>query len=179
VKNFWLGFAAAIVVLPVSALFYFWLGLANMQANVPPPWWERGLMTTAVHISVARHAEGKKPETSGVVDEDQLVAGGKLYMNGCAGCHGELGKPFQEDRSLYPRVPQLPHAGTQYTEPQIYWIVKHGIRMTAFVGLRAVLFREGTLVDCSVCSRDSKPPARRAGTNPSEIPERKTLKVMT
>lgn len=130
-KNFWRGFAAAIVVLPVSALFYFWLGLANMQANVPPPWWERGLMTTAVHISVARHAEGKKPETSGIVDEDQLVAGGKLYMNGCAGCHGELGKPFQEDRSLYPPVPQLPRAGTQYTEPQIYWIVKHGIRMTA------------------------------------------------
>jgi mono/diheme cytochrome c family protein len=52
-------------------------------------------------------------------------------MNGCAGCHGELGKPLREDRSLYPPVPQLPHAGTQYTEPQIYWIVKHGIRMTA------------------------------------------------
>jgi mono/diheme cytochrome c family protein len=131
VKNFWLGFAAAIVILPVSVLAYVWLGLADMQANVAPPWWERRLMTTAVHISVARRAERTKPETAGPENEDQIVAGGKLYMNGCAGCHGELGKPFREDRSLYPPVPQLPHAGTQYTEQQIYWIVKHGIRMTA------------------------------------------------
>jgi hypothetical protein len=33
--------------------------------------------------------------------------------------------------ATYPRAPQLPHIGTQHTEPQIYWIVKHGIRMTA------------------------------------------------
>ena len=39
--------------------------------------------------------------------------------------------PFREDRSSYPPVPQLPHMGTDYTEPQIYWIVKHGVRMTA------------------------------------------------
>jgi mono/diheme cytochrome c family protein len=25
----------------------------------------------------------------------------------------------------------LPNVGTQYSEPEIYWIVKHGIRMTA------------------------------------------------
>ena len=130
-KNFWLGFAAAIVILPMSVFVYFWLGVGDMQANVPPPAWERHLMTTAVHNSVARRAERKKPETADLADDDQIVAGGKLYMNGCAGCHGELGKLFREDRSLYPPVPQLPHVGTQYTEPQICWILKHGIRMTA------------------------------------------------
>ena len=135
-KNFWLGFAAAIVILPISVLAYVWLGLAGVQANVPPPAWERHLMTAAVRISVARRAERKKPEAAGPQNEDQIVAGGKLYMNGCAGCHGELGKPFREDRSLYPPVPQLPHVGTQYTEPQIYWIVKHGIRMTAMSAYR-------------------------------------------
>ena len=60
-KNFWLGFAAAIVILPVSVLAYVWLGLAGVQANVPPPAWERHLMTTAVRISVARRAERKNP----------------------------------------------------------------------------------------------------------------------
>ncbi len=130
-KNFLLGFAAAVVILPTSVLVCFWLGLADMQANVPPPFWERHLMTTTVHISVALRAERTKPESAGSGSEDQVVAGGKLYMNGCAGCHGGLGKPFREDQSSYPPVPQLPHVGTQYTEPQIYWIVKHGIRMTA------------------------------------------------
>jgi hypothetical protein len=27
-------------------------------------------------------------------------------------------------------VPQLPKVGTQYTEAQIFWIAKHGIRST-------------------------------------------------
>ena len=130
-KNFWLGFATAIVILPLSVLAYVWLGLAGVRANLPPPAWERHMMTIAVHKSVARRAESTKPEAAGLADNDQIVAGGKLYVNGCAGCHGELGKPFQEDHSLYPPVPQLQHVGTQYTEPQIYWIVKHGIRMTA------------------------------------------------
>jgi mono/diheme cytochrome c family protein len=48
-----------------------------------------------------------------------VVAGGKLYVAGCQGCHGELGEAYQEDRDHFPRVPEL------------YWIVKHGIRMTA------------------------------------------------
>jgi mono/diheme cytochrome c family protein len=59
-----------------------------------------------------------------------LVAGGKLYIAGCAGCHGELGKPFREEHDHFPPVPQLPHLGTQYSEPEVYWVVKHGIRMT-------------------------------------------------
>jgi len=36
-----------------------------------------------------------------------------------------------EDLDHYPRVPQLPQSGTQYSEPELYWIVKHGIRHTA------------------------------------------------
>lgn len=51
-------------------------------------------------------------------------------MMGCMGCHGELGKSYQEDRDHFPPVPQLPHKGTSYSEPELYWIVKHGIRMT-------------------------------------------------
>lgn len=127
-KNFLLGFVAAIVLLPACAAAYFRLGFADVQADTRPAAWESGVMRNAVRNSVTRRAEGRVAPTAG---NDRLVAGGKLYMNGCAGCHGQLGKPFQEDRSGYPPAPQLPHVGTQYTEPQIYWIVKHGVRMTA------------------------------------------------
>jgi mono/diheme cytochrome c family protein len=71
------------------------------------------------------------PASSNAQRNERLVEGGKLFMRGCAGCHGELGKPFAPDTSNYPPVPQLPHVGTMYTEPQVYWVVKHGIRMTA------------------------------------------------
>ena len=31
---------------------------------------------------------------------------------------------------LFPPVPQLPQVGTEYTEAQIFWVIKHGIRRT-------------------------------------------------
>ena len=52
-------------------------------------------------------------------------------MNDCVGCHGEPGKPPSEfGATFYPRVPQMTTKGTDYTENQIFWIAKHGIRRT-------------------------------------------------
>ena len=62
--------------------------------------------------------------------DDAILEGGRLYRNGCMGCHGEPGKAG-EDLDHYPPVPQLPQVGTQYSDPELYSIVKHGIRNTA------------------------------------------------
>jgi mono/diheme cytochrome c family protein len=128
-KTFLVGFGAAFVILPLGALGYFGLGLAPVQSDVNPPAWESQLMYSAVHASVGRGAAGLQAPAPGNV-EDSIVEGGKLYFEGCAGCHGKPGK-LEEDLSSYPRVPQMWQVGTQYTEPQIYWVVKHGIRQTA------------------------------------------------
>ena len=128
-KTFLLGFIAAFVVFPIGALGYFRLGLAEVQSDANPPAWETQLMQSAVQASVRRGAGGIQTPPSGNVEEN-MVEGGKLYLNGCAGCHGKPGKSG-EDRSHYPRVPQLAQVGTQYSEPEMYWIIKHGIRMTA------------------------------------------------
>ena len=128
-KAFSLGFVAAFLVLPVAALGYFRLGLAGVQSDATSPAWESQLMRSAVHASVRRSAAAiQAPHADNV--EDAMVQGGKLYFLGCAGCHGDPGKPG-EDLDHYPRVPQLPQVGTQYSEPELYWIVKHGIRHTA------------------------------------------------
>jgi mono/diheme cytochrome c family protein len=128
-KTFLLGFAAAFVVLPVAALGYLRLGLGGVQSDATPPAWESQLMRSSVHASVRRSASAiQAPHSDNV--EEAVVQGGKLYFLGCAGCHGEPGKPG-EDLDHYPRVPQLPQVGTQYSEPELYWIVKHGIRHTA------------------------------------------------
>jgi len=129
VKTYWLGLFSAIVILPLAVGVFFRLGLGDIQADAAPPAWESRVMTAAVHRSVDKRT-GDLPAVS-AADEDSLVRGGKLYMLGCAGCHGELGKPIKEDLAAYPRIPQLPGKGTQYSQPQIYWIVKRGIRMTA------------------------------------------------
>jgi mono/diheme cytochrome c family protein len=86
------------------------------------------VMTSAVHASVRREA----PEVPNpiVPTDDNLIAGGKIYLNECSGCHGAPGKPDESGTSLFPPIPQLPTTGTDYSEAQIFWIAKHGIRRT-------------------------------------------------
>jgi mono/diheme cytochrome c family protein len=126
VKNFLFGVLFTMVVLVVGGFLYLRLGFAEVRADLPPGWVDSALMPSAVHASVRRRAP-KIPNPIPATDEN-LIAGGKFYLEGCSGCHGAPGKPDESSDSLYPRVPQLPTAGTEYSEAQIFWVAKHGIR---------------------------------------------------
>jgi mono/diheme cytochrome c family protein len=128
-KIFLLGFVAPFIVFPTVALAYFALGMADTRSDVKPPMLETAIMNPAVRAAVKRNAANLS--APGVATEDSIIAGGKLYVMGCMGCHGDPGKPLAEDLANFPPVPQLPHVGTQYSEPEIYWVIKRGIRMTA------------------------------------------------
>ena len=133
-KHFLLGVVTTLVFLAAGTLLYLRMGWAEVRADVPPPRWETSLLSTAVHASVRREA----PEMPNPVapSDQNLIAGGKMYLNECAGCHGTPGKPEEAGDSLYPPIPQLPTAGTEYTEAQVFWVAKHGIR-------RAGMFANG------------------------------------
>jgi len=126
-KHFLLGVLTTLVVIFLGGLLYLRFGFAEVRGDLPPSKLETSLMTAAVHASVRRDA----PEIPNPVPptDDNLIAGGKIYLNECAGCHGEPGKPDQSSDTLFPPIPQLA-AGTEYTEAQIFWIAKHGIRRT-------------------------------------------------
>jgi len=53
-----------------------------------------------------------------------------MYLNGCSGCHGTPGQSQTSPDPLNPAAPQLPLVGTEYSEAQIFWVAKHGIRRT-------------------------------------------------
>lgn len=129
-KTFFTGVVAGMATIPVVLLCYFVLGLAPMESDAAPGRLETAVMRSAVRASIHRATSGAA-DNGGAATQQEIVSGGKLYMQGCAGCHGELGKAYQEDKANYPRVPQLPHSGTQYSETEVQWIIKHGIRMTA------------------------------------------------
>ena len=126
-RNFLLGILFTLVALIVGGLAYLRLGYAEVRADVPPGKWERALMFSAAHASVRRRAP-ELPNPIPPTDEN-LIAGGKLYANECAGCHGAPSKPGLPD-ALYPPIPQLAEVGTTYTEAQIFWVAKHGIRLS-------------------------------------------------
>jgi mono/diheme cytochrome c family protein len=128
VRNFLAGVLCAVVALILGGFAYLRLGFAEVRADLPPSGWEKAQMFSAVHASVRRHA----PETPNPVPptDENLIAGGNIYLNECAGCHGTPGKPDTSSDTLYPPIPQLPQVGTTYTEAQIFWVAKHGIRFS-------------------------------------------------
>jgi len=126
VKHFLLGAVSGALLLIFGALLYLRLGFAEVRGDLPPSAGESRLMNSAVHASVRREApEITNPAPS---TEANLIAGGKSFLNNCAGCHGDPRKSEDNSATLFPPIPQLPKVGTQYTEAQVFWIAKHGIR---------------------------------------------------
>ncbi len=127
-KNFLLGMLFTLLVVILGGFAYLRLGYAEVRGDVPPSNWERALLFSAAHASVRRRA----PELPNPVPptDENLIAGGKIYSDECAGCHGAVGKPDQTSDSLYPPIPQLPVVGTDYSEAQIFWVAKHGVRLS-------------------------------------------------
>lgn len=63
--------------------------------------------------------------------EENLVAGTKLYVNHCAGCHGLPSNPESTfAQSFYPEVPSFFKEAPDMAENQNFYIIQHGIRWT-------------------------------------------------
>jgi len=98
-KNFVLGIAFTVAVLVIGGLGYLLLGFAEVRGDLPPSRIENTVMRRAVHASVRREAP-EVPNPFPPSDEN-LIAGGKVYLNECAGCHGTPGKPEEYPGVLF------------------------------------------------------------------------------
>jgi mono/diheme cytochrome c family protein len=128
-KNFILGILFTIFTLALAGFAYLRLGFVEVRADVPASRLEAALLVPAVHASVRRHA----PEIPNPVPatNENLIAGGRVYFSECSGCHGELEKgKGGSGNALVPSPPQFSSVGTDYTEAQLFWIAKHGVRNT-------------------------------------------------
>ena len=124
------GAATAYGIAFVLLLFVVRLGVLSLQADATPIVLETSLLRSALHASVARHAPGGgNPRPS---PETDRIMGATLYRQLCSRCHGlteRSGNTYGD--SFYPPAPNLPLSGTTFSEGEIFWIVKHGIRNTA------------------------------------------------
>jgi len=113
-------------------------GLLPVQADAAPSALEKKFFAMAVRASVARHAADElKADT--LADEDSEL-GAEIYKTMCAECHGQLnGKPSVLGASFYPPAPQLPGHPPAYSDAEVFWVVKHGIRNTAMPAWRGLL----------------------------------------
>lgn len=127
-KHLIAGSLCALALLAITASAYLGLGLMEVAADAKPAAWEAGLMPAAVHASVRRRAAAMQNPLPHA--DATLVAGGKLYMNDCVGCHGAPGHPSDYGVTFSPPAPQFAQAGSQYSDAELFWVAKHGIRMS-------------------------------------------------
>lgn len=127
-RSFALGALALFLLGVLIALIVILTGGYNVAASErhnPIVGW--ALNTTFVN-SVQRHGdEVSAPElTRAMVD-----AGASPYKAMCQHCHGGVGASRAEwAQGMRPIPPALANAAEQWRAPEVFWLVKHGVKMT-------------------------------------------------
>jgi mono/diheme cytochrome c family protein len=130
IKTLALGALAGYLLAALVLIALAELGVMPVQADVAPGQVETYLFGSALQASVARRASRSGNPIP--ASEDNLAAGAKLYRQMCSRCHGASADSDNVyGRSFFPPAPSLALARTSYTEGEMFWIIKHGIRNTA------------------------------------------------
>jgi thiosulfate dehydrogenase len=141
-RNFMLGVVIGIVLLPVLALLYIWLGYAPVSTAASPLPLERRLASMALHARIAKEA----PKESAVAaTEPNLLAGAKIYREHCAVCHGTAGEPKTATaKGMFPAPPELFRGKGVTDDPagETFWKAANGIRLTGMPAYRGSLSDE-------------------------------------
>jgi mono/diheme cytochrome c family protein len=137
-RNFVLG-AATMLVLPAGGvLLYLWLGLFPIGADNPPGRLEHALAKTAADAYVERNQPAQKNPAQPI--PANLIEGAQLYEAHCAVCHGGAAKKVSPLRAKFsPPVPQLINKIPRDDDAPLFWVTKHGIRMTGMPAWDGVL----------------------------------------
>jgi mono/diheme cytochrome c family protein len=130
--KFLAGIIVAIVVLALAASAIIIGGVFDVAATTPPIAIERSVLSHAMYYSVLSHAG---PEVQKSWSDDQMRQGFSDYNEMCTACHGAPGRERSEiSRGLNPTPPDLSESTPRWSNAQLFWIVKNGIKMTGMPG---------------------------------------------
>jgi mono/diheme cytochrome c family protein len=128
-----IGVVIGLLVVPAIAAVVAFSGYFPIQATAKPPGWERRIANLALDPAVEREASGLTSPIAAT--DDDLIKGMKVYRDHCAECHGDRGKPSRWGRNnFYPPTPQLADRGVDDPVPNIFVVVKYGVRYTGMAG---------------------------------------------
>jgi mono/diheme cytochrome c family protein len=120
--------AGVVVVLGGLALIYS--GFYDVAATAPHWPVTRWVLETARTRSIKAHAAGIEAPL-GLDDPAKILIGVEHFAAHCAVCHGAPGVPKGDiARGFYPSPPDLAKAAPLYRPGELFWILKHGIKMT-------------------------------------------------
>ena len=132
-----------LLVFVVFALGFFVLILAFTQIRLDalqkPGKAETFVATQIKRILIARDSRSGIPPAPKDLPAS-IEEGGTLFGTDCSMCHGADGHtPTDNGRWMYPRAADLTSPSVQhYTDRELFWIVKNGIRLTGMPGFGKV-----------------------------------------
>jgi len=127
-----------LAILLLSGLVVMRLGVIPVNADGAHSRLEARIMPLVLHASIVRHASGQMNPVA--VNDENLRAGVSTYKEMCARCHSNPGAdPSAYGQSFYPPAPQLVDGIPSYTDSQLFWTIKHGIRNTGMPGWGSML----------------------------------------
>jgi mono/diheme cytochrome c family protein len=119
-----------LVVVAAAVAIFVYSGIYNIGADAPhsrlvynalDELRDRSIVANARHVTVPADLNSAK----------RIEAGAGLYAEMCTGCHLAPGmEPTEISQGLYPPAPRLAE-GSDLTPAQEFWIIKHGVKLTA------------------------------------------------
>jgi mono/diheme cytochrome c family protein len=104
-------------------------GIYDVGAAAPHTRFTEWLTHETMIHSVKRHAEGIAAPAR--FTPDQVATGFCAYETHCVACHGAAAVGREQWVSgMEPAPPYLLDISQRFTRPQLFWIVKNGIKMT-------------------------------------------------
>jgi mono/diheme cytochrome c family protein len=129
--KFFLGVVVGIGLVVLAGYLFMTRGGIFMGTDTKPLPLEQTIAGAAITASIGKSADDQSPLPA---DETNLLAGAKVYMQTCAGCHGKLDQESSGAKGFYPQPPHLfpPSAGvTDDPVGATHWVVKNGVRFSA------------------------------------------------
>lgn len=125
-----LSFVAGILVTVLVPILVLAAGVVNMGADAKPGLIERTLAPWARDRSVDKRATTEKDPYDG--NPAAIAVGFDHYRENCVICHGAPGVAGAElSKGLNPPAPSLGKGENGTPDGELFWVIKHGIRMTA------------------------------------------------
>lgn len=145
------GAVATLATLAVAGLIVVYTGAYNVAASEEHTSFVRWALDTNFHKAVGNAAD----ELTAPENTPAMVAAGRApYQATCQHCHGGPGVERAAWASgMRPIPPHLHEAAAEWELEEIYWIARHGVRMTGMPAF-GTTFDDETLWSIAAFVRD-------------------------
>lgn len=133
--KFLLGVATAFVFVGISISLFVVSGGYNVAAVDEHGRLTHWLLQKTKERSIAVHAKSVHPP--GAFTPDQVRQGFLEFNDMCVTCHGAPGKESEIANGLNPSPPDLSKAAGRWSNAELFWILKNGIKMTGMPSFAA------------------------------------------